>query len=591
MLTYAVAVYIGGGYDTQMPYIPLTRYNGSGAVVPDITKVAFVPGTNDTQVIYNLVAPDLKWSDGVPINASDLYFSFDQYLPQGTYANTTTDILNRVAKYGTGVSIFNSTAVKVTLNAPLPHVDILFALYPVYPEHYYKTFGVGNHILDKTPVLGGPGDTPYVPSNYTAGSTTMTLKANPYSPWWNGKAITVPLITVQLFASESALVNALAAGSVDAALVNPNDVAALQSTPNLHIVNTIGLWGPFFRINAAQGYPFNNTDFRQGLMYLLPKQQINTILYNNQGLIGNAMEINPQAVSFYWPGPSTPTYDYSTVNAIASFQKAGLKQNGQGQWVTPSGQVVTISLETETDDPNFIRAAQFIQTAMQGVGLSVTVKQVNGNTVISDWATKNFQTVLMPWSATTPWEVVKSAINFPGLVNDTFFSAFTTAFTDTNVTRGLQEFKKVDLMMAQLAMDNVILLYPQIIAYNSARFTGWEPAIEQTANSNLIATPVFASNVLTSIQPIAAGTSSTTTSATTATSTTPSTSTTTATSISTTTAVSTTTSVSTTTATTTATTPAAVDYTIPILGLIAVIAIVGIIAVAALRRRQPRTVT
>jgi ABC-type transport system substrate-binding protein len=153
---YQVTVFVGGEYDTQLPYEPMSRSNGTGAIVPNIVKFAFVPGTNDTKAIANLVDPNRKWSDGVPITSDDLYYSIDMYLPTGTYANTTTDILKHIVQYVTDVQIRNSTAVQVTLNAALPQISISFKSYPVYPAHYYKTLGIGNLILDRTPVLAGP---------------------------------------------------------------------------------------------------------------------------------------------------------------------------------------------------------------------------------------------------------------------------------------------------------------------------------------------------------------------------------------------------------------------------------------------------
>ena len=135
LLNYAVTVFIGGGYDTQIPYEPISRSNGTGGIVPNMAKFAFVPGTNDTKAICSLVDPNRKWSDGVPINSTDLYYSLDMYLPTGTYANTTTDILKHIIKYVTDVQIVNSTAIQLTLNAPLPQIGISFKSYPVYPAH------------------------------------------------------------------------------------------------------------------------------------------------------------------------------------------------------------------------------------------------------------------------------------------------------------------------------------------------------------------------------------------------------------------------------------------------------------------------
>jgi ABC-type transport system substrate-binding protein len=596
---------VGAGFDIRIPYLPINHFT-QGGIGPVLAHVPYaVPGSNYTVWIYNLISPNLKWSDGVPLNSTDIYYTFDEYLPFGKYANTTSDILNGIAPNIQALQIMNSTAVQVTLNGPIPLLPhIISPLYPIYPEHYYITFGVGKHQIDSTSILGGPGSSPYVPVNYTSGATTMTFVANPYSIYWTGKTPTVPKIVMQLFADEGSMVNALAAGSVDAAAINPPDIPALQGVSWLNITSIPGLTGPYYYVNANHTYPWNNIYFRKALQTLLPKQQINQILFGGNLLYGNPMLLQPGEVPDFWPGPNTPTYNYSTTQANAYLQQAGLKLSG-GKWLDPNGTAIVVPLETISSDPNYVRMGQFIQQAMQGVGLTVTIKQVDSNTIVNDWGAKDFFTLLQPWSnGPSVWRTMKNPYNTIGLTNSTFRTFVNNALHDTNLTRGKATLEKALYILADQATNNVIVWQPEIVAYNIRDYTGWQPGISQVAQLDAIENPVFAENVLTSITPVGAITSSTsstsststTTTTSTTTSSTPPTSVTSSSASGSSTIISSTTSVvttspTTTTSTSSTTTSSAPDYSTIILGVIALVVVLGIIGYAAIRRRPARTTT
>src|ERR1700676_2999877 len=76
---------------TQVPYLYCYTYGISGVALPALCNVPSpVAGSNDTKWIVSLRSPNMKWSDGVAINASDLAYSFGIYLTTGPFANLST---------------------------------------------------------------------------------------------------------------------------------------------------------------------------------------------------------------------------------------------------------------------------------------------------------------------------------------------------------------------------------------------------------------------------------------------------------------------------------------------------------------------
>ncbi len=489
-----------GNTATDIPYLAVARMSIGGVVVPGICQVPVpVANTNDTEWDVNLVSPNLKWSDGVAINSSDLAYSFGLFMTSGPYANTST-----IDRWGadrgtfTNIAIMNSTEIQITTASPDPLFPQLTFLYVIYPYHYYKTLGFGNNVLQTTPVLAGPGDSAYVPSGYTAGSYTMTLNANPNSPSWNGATPSFSSITLQFFTSDSSLVSSLAGNTVDAGLITPSDVASLASDSSVAITQIPSDYQLLIYLHST-GYPWNNTDFRQAMMYLVNKTQINDALYNGSTIIGNPAVLIPQAMSTYWPGSSTPFYNYSVTTADSLLTAAGLT-NSAGKWMLPNGTALTVTVTAPNNDPNYVRASQYIEGTLQSAGINVNLVDAAYSTVDTAWTSNNFQFLIFPNNyAPSPFRWMRNPFNLPGWTNSTFKSEFQSALTSINPTTALSDVKQAELTMAQAAVINSIVVLPQYVAYNKASYSNWTPALSNAPSYSVFWYPVSAENVLTAV--------------------------------------------------------------------------------------------
>jgi ABC-type transport system substrate-binding protein len=487
---------------TEIPYLLLSPLALNGSAVPGIAEPpVLVQGTNGLKWEVNLISPNLKWSDGVQINSTDLAYSLGVYLRTGPYANMSlVDRKGTVSSSVRSIQILNSTAVEITTKVVKIALPVLVGVYPVYPWHFYRQF-TGRNALATTAILSGPGDTAYVPVNYTAGSQMMTLIANPYSPSWNGRSPAIQQLTIQFFATESSLVNALSAGQIDAADIQPTDIPALQANSALQCVQAPSFYQVVL-FTATKQYPWNVTTFRQALFYLVNKTQINSVLYNDTGQLGNPVLLTATAMNTFWPGPETLTYGYNTSKAIQLLGQAGLTYS-QGHWTLPNGQPFTITIETSNNDPNLVRMAGFIASSEESIGLQVNQKIVDLSTTTNDlYSTQNFQELLFSESfAPTPFRYFANPSNWPQWKNSTFRSDVAQAESSTDLNAAVGLIKQAGLVLDQAAVSDSILLQPTYVAGNYKSFEGWQNSAPQALNYNVYAYPIFGENVLTSINP------------------------------------------------------------------------------------------
>ncbi|MDG6956718.1 MAG: hypothetical protein JRM89_03595 [Nitrososphaerota archaeon] len=505
-----------GNTAIDVPYLPVGHLSINGSVLPSICTVPVpVPGvTNDTQWIVNLISPNLKWSDGVPINSTDLAYSFGIFLPTGPYANTSNiDRWGAIRGSVQSVTIMNSTAVKLTTFKTDAKFPLLVFLYSIYPYHYYKQFGFGNNVLQSKSILAGPGDSSYVPVSYTPGSYSMTLQANPYSPSWHGKTPTISTLIIDFFTSDAAQTSALAAGTIDAGVITPSDIPALVNTPNLKVAQVPSDYQLQVYMRT-KGYPWNTTSFRQALFYLLPSNTIKSSLYANQTATGNPQLLLPQVVPTYYSAGG-PLYNYSVSQANTLLTQAGLVQTS-GHWYYANGTQVTITVESPNNDPNYVRASQFIQTSLEADGFNVNLLNPAYATVHTNWTSLNFQLMVFPNNyAPVPFRWMRNPSNLNGWQNSTFTTDFNAALSNPNAAQSLTEIKAAELVMAQAAVLNYLVVLPQYVAYNTAAFSNWQPALTQSASNDVFCTYVVCENVLASVTPASTGPTASTTQTTT----------------------------------------------------------------------------
>ncbi len=491
---------------SQIPYLyPYTM--GLGAFgIPGICNVPVpVPGTNDASWILNLRSTNYKWSDGAPMNSTDLAYSFGVYLYTGTYANRSTfDRWGHARGYISNIQILNSTAIQLNSFQPYPTFIVAMWFYAIYPYHYYNQF-TGTNVLQTKAIIGGPADSAYIPNNYVPGGNTMNLVANPSSPSWNGATPPLDSVTIQFFTGDAAMVSALSAGTIDGAVILPSDVRALSSVPTVTVSQVPSVTFSTLYISPV-GYPFNSATFRQGLMELIPRAQINQALYNGTSTPGNALRMIPPAMAQYWPGPSTPTYNYSIPNAQANFKAAGLTQNSAGAWVYPNGTKVTVNLQVSNNDPDLVRVGQFMQSALTSAGLSVNLQLLDPATVITDLFSGNYQTLIVGGGNgsvfPSPFRWMANNSNYPiTWKNATFTSALRRALTEVDSAKALSYIKEAEFTLVQNAVVATILSVPQYVAYNSQKFAGWEPALSQAKQVIYFTNEFLSETLLTSVRP------------------------------------------------------------------------------------------
>ena len=164
------------------------------------------------------VRDGVKWSDGKPLTASDVAFTYNRVLGGGVEASNWSSYLNEVTK------VTAPDAQTVVLQLSKPNAVLPLLPIPIVPEHVWKNISekqmksYAAEPKDGKPVVGSG---PFRLVEGTAGGSTFRFVKNP--DYWNGTPH-VDEVDYRVYKSNDPAVQALIKGEVDYVY----DITALQ---------------------------------------------------------------------------------------------------------------------------------------------------------------------------------------------------------------------------------------------------------------------------------------------------------------------------------------------------------------------------
>ncbi|PRX10882.1 UNVERIFIED_ORG: peptide/nickel transport system substrate-binding protein [Martelella mediterranea] len=311
-----------------------------------------------TTIIFKL-RPDLTFSDGSPLTADDVVYTFETILDPDFNAPQRT-LYTPIEM----VEAIDPQTVKFTLSAPYA------------PLLSYLDMG----IVSKAAVEGGRdlatdplGAGPMTLSAWNRGSN-IELAVN--ENYW-GAAPKVEDATIQIIADNTSRAQALEAGDLDAiqSPLSPQDIKRLESDDRFDNAIMPGLGVTYLNFNVSDPL-LSDPEMRQALAMLVDQDTIVNQIY--QGVDEVATSVLMPTSWAYTPDVTQPGFDLE--GAIAKLNDMGWSDTDGDGILDKDGKPLTVMLSTHSEDPNRIQSVEFIQAMMQQAGVNAEVK-------ISDWPT------------------------------------------------------------------------------------------------------------------------------------------------------------------------------------------------------------
>jgi peptide/nickel transport system substrate-binding protein len=381
----------------SMTYEPLLEFNIMQPTQPPIPWLASgYAWSNGGKTLTFTIRSGVKFSDGTPMTANDVAFTFNLLMKNTTLASQAPG----PTPLPLSATAPNATTAVLTFSQPEYANLFLIASTYVLPAHIWQSVPNPDTYADANPVGTGP----YELGSFS--SQKVTFKQNP--DYWQKSKVTVPEVIFPNYVSNTTANPALDSGQIGYA---GNDVANVQSDylaanssnhtwssnqPWFADNNVVTLW-----LNTTKA-PLNDPKVRLAISAGINRQQLSAqgeTNYEPPATSSSGLLLPTQSALLdpSYTNDISPTSDASKVSQLLSSD--GYTKTG-GKW-TKNGQPIKFSIEDPSSYTDYATDAQLIANQLNAEGFEVSFDGVQATQWYNDYPVGNFD-AMIHWSNQGP---------------------------------------------------------------------------------------------------------------------------------------------------------------------------------------------
>jgi peptide/nickel transport system substrate-binding protein len=361
---------------SNLMFEPLYREYADNAYVPIIAASQPAIGA-DSKTFTVKLRNDVRWSDGTPLTADDVLFTY-RLMYEHAY-----DALNSIFRSTWLANVANVTApdpytIVLTTKTVYSSWHDLFYFQGILPKHVLGTLSAAD--LNTMPFRQAPTVTngPFRFSRWDKGQQVVVER----NPQYSRSPVYLDSYVFRVFASTTAIINALKTGEVDYGGVDFTEVAAMQQEPSVQIVTFPGNSYYFVAFQLDPSKPgsklFSTREVRQAFAYALDRKKLVQAVLFGYGTVHDS--VLPLTSWGYNPNVS-PKYGYDPRKAEQLLDAAGWRRGSSGVR-EKDGAPLQFELLYPTGSATFDSIVQALQQQWKQVGIAMNLKGVNTTQVV-----------------------------------------------------------------------------------------------------------------------------------------------------------------------------------------------------------------
>ncbi len=348
-------------------YLPLVYYDsGNHTYMPGLAT-SWTLNFNNGTAIFNL-NPNAVWSDGVPVTASDVVFTYHAAEQPTTFICSETTAI-------TNVTALNPHQVMISFQG------VLWGMFAPYifivPEHIWSHVNVTTYAGYNQTSSGAfqsfVGDGPFLLSNYVA-NQYAEITANP--SWYiaNEKP-QLKNVIFEEFSSQSAAITALQSGSVNGlARMLPTNLPSFSNNSAFSVNVSQDLEYLYLSINVdAQGtgnHALLNLLVREAMAHAINTTYLAADVF--QGYAKTTASVLAPTNQYYDHSLSLYSYNLSLANQLLN--QSGYTHMVSGVRQNSTGASLTFNELVPSGDQQAVDLANLIATNLSAIGIKVNVQ-------------------------------------------------------------------------------------------------------------------------------------------------------------------------------------------------------------------------
>ena len=320
---------------------------------------------------------DARWHDGVDVTAEDVVFSFDARANPETGSTYTGTFVDSIASW----RAVDDDTFEMVAREPLFTVLYDIVAY-IVPKHIWENVPVAEWRNDPGATGADPsrviGTGPFTFQEWRQGDSITLVRNDDYY----GKVPYLDSYVMRIWPDQTAVINAFLNGEIDATGLEPADVAAVEGTPGVSVVDfpTRGFFYYEFNLDPTITTLWQDQQVRQALMYALDRESIvNDILL---GYAEVAQGTQPVISYAYDPDAITTKYNYDPERAQALLAEAGWTDSDGDGIVDKDGRALSFEFLYFSGSPTIDQLVAYIQDAWRAIGVDMTPRSLEFTALI-----------------------------------------------------------------------------------------------------------------------------------------------------------------------------------------------------------------
>jgi peptide/nickel transport system substrate-binding protein len=456
-------------------YPSLTQTGQNGQPVPYLATSWSISPDHLTWTFK--IRPGLKWTDGVPITAQDVAWTYNLVMTNPAAGTANGSLVANFA------SVSAPNATTFVIKTKQPQDNIPYTSLPVVPEHIWQNDvkDIGTFKNMNFPVVGyGPWvATGYVPNQYA------TLTANP--SYYQGAPKYHTLI-IQYFTSSDAAVAALRSGQLDSIdILTPTQYEALKGAKNIALYasqsnswNAIEL-NPGARTQSGQKFGNGNPALqdpvvRQAIALAINRPELVSKVADGLAVPGAGF-LTPAFPQWWWTPAAGQANGYDPARANQILNAAGYTMGPGGIRMDPkTHQPLAFRLGIHSDNGYDSLIAPYLVEWLQAVGIKLTVQAMSFTELNTELPKGDWDILMDTWStgydpsyllsvescATLPANQSTPGNTDAFYCNPAYDNLYNQQLTEFSMTQRTQTVDQMQSILYNANVD-IILYYPDTL--------------------------------------------------------------------------------------------------------------------------------
>lgn len=392
-------------------------------VYPGLAQSWSVEPDNKTWTFH--LRKGVRWSDGQPLTADDVVFTWNDVIYNPKIINVTVDQFRINGKDFEITKVDDYTVKVVTPEVYAPFIQF-FGAVPVIPKHVLTQAVKENRFPAAYSINSKPEDIvccgPYRIKEYRPGQY-VRLERNP--EYWevdkNGQRLPyLDEVVFTIVPDMNAISLRFLGGEADLQeMVRPEEYDRFKDASakgNFQLLD-LGLSSDHDVItfnqntgtNSKTGKPivdpvklkwFRNTKFRQAISFAIDREAIVKSALAGRGAPNYSFV---SVESKKWFNPNIRTYPHSLEKARALLAEIGIKDRGDGTLVDEDGHPIAFVLNTNSGNDRRQKTAVIVQEDLKRLGIQLTYQPLDFNLIIDKYTVSfDFECILLGWAGGPP---------------------------------------------------------------------------------------------------------------------------------------------------------------------------------------------